>query len=81
MAAHLPKLKRLPEILQQMEDLKAAQLPPAATHGAVDRAGIRTDLSFALRHYTGSAASMFSNMDTPSARGLQISALESSSNM
>ncbi len=79
MAAHLQELEKLPEILQQMEDLKAAQLPQAAPHGAIDRAGIKTDYTFALRHYTDGAASMYSDMKTPSAPSLQISALETTS--
>lgn len=78
-AAHLQELEKLPEILQQMEDVKAAQLPQAAPHGAIDRAGIKIDYTFALRHYTNSAASMFSDMNTPSAPSLQVSALETSS--
>lgn len=79
MAAHLQELEKLPEILQQMEDLKAAQLPQAAPHGAIDRAGIKIDYTFALRHYTDSAASIYSDMKTPSAPSLQISALETTS--
>ncbi len=79
MAAHLQELEKLPEILQQMEDLKAAQLPQAAPHGAIDRAGIKIDYTFALRHYTDSAASIHSDMKTPSAPSLQISALETTS--
>ena len=79
MTAHLQELKKLPEILQQMEDLKAAQLPQASPHGAIDRAGIRIDYTFALRHYTDSAASIYSDMNTPSAPSLQVSALETGS--
>ena len=79
MAAHLQELEKLPEILQQMEDLKAVQLPQAAPHGAIDRDGIKIDYTFALRHYTDSAASIYSDMKTPSAPSLQISALETTS--
>lgn len=78
-AAQRQALSKLPEILQQMEDLKAAQLPQALPHGAVDRAGIKIDLGFALRRHTDDAASICSDMKTPSAPSLQVSAFETSS--
>ena len=78
MATYRKELERLPEILEQLEDLKAAQLPQAAPHGAIDRAGIKIDYRFALRHYVDSAASICSGMSTPSG-SFQVSALETSS--
>ena len=77
-AAQRQALSKLPEILQQMEDLKAAQLPQALPHGAVDRAGIKIDYGFALRRHTDDAASICSEINTPSAPSLQVSAFESS---
>ena len=62
-----------------MEDVKADQLPEAASHGAIDRAGIRIDYRFALRHNVDSAASIYSEMNTPSTPSLQDSAWEASS--
>ena len=63
-----------------MEDNKAAQLPPAAPHGALDRAGLRIDYKFALRHHLDSAAS-HSAIKTPSTPSFQVSALETSSSL
>ena len=77
-AAQRQALSKLPEILQQMEDLKAAQLPQALPHGAVDRAAIKIDYGFALRRHTDDTASICSEMSTPSAPSLQVSAFESS---
>ena len=61
-----------------MEDLKAAQLPQALPHGAVDRAGIKIDYGFALRRHTDDAASICSDVNTPSAPSVQVSTFESS---
>ena len=77
-AAQRQALSKLPEILQQMEDLRVAQLPQALPHGAVDRAGIKIDYGFALRRHTDDAASICSDINTPSAPSLQVSAFESS---
>ena len=77
-AAQRQALSKLPEILQQMEDLRAAQLPQALPHGAVDRAGIKIDYGFASRRHTDDAASICSDLNTPSAPSLQVSAFESS---
>lgn len=76
LAAHLEELEKLPGILQQMEDIRAAQLPQAPPHGAMERAGVRVDYTFALRHYMDGAKSMCSEMMTPSAPSLQVSSFE-----
>ena len=76
LAAHLEELKKLPDILQQMEDIRAAQIPPAAPHGAMERASVRVDYTFALRHYMGDAESICSEMMTPTEPSPQISSLE-----
>ena len=77
-AAQRQALSKLPEILQQMEDLNAARLPQAPPHGAVDRASIKIDYGFALRRHTDDAASICPDLNTPSAPSLQVSAFESS---
>ena len=79
MDAHLQELEKLPRILEQLEDLKAAQLPQATPHGELDRAGIKIDYSFTLKHYVNSAASIRSSINTPSTPSIQVSALETSS--
>lgn len=79
MATYLQELERLPEILEQLEDLKTAQLPQAAPHGAVDRAGIKIDYQFTLRHYIGGAASIYSGVNTPSSPSFQVSDLDTGS--
>ena len=79
MNAHLQELEKLPGILEHLEDLKATQLPQAAPHGELDRAGIKIDYSFALRHYVDSATSICSNINTLSTPSFQVSALETSS--
>ena len=76
MAAHLQELEKFPEILQQMEHLRATQLPQAFPHGAIDRAGIRVDYNYATRHHADSAASTFSDFKTSTAPSLLISAFE-----
>ena len=81
MAAYLQELEKLPEILEQIEDLKAAHLPQATPHRAIDRAGIRIDYRFALRHYFDGASSTSSGMNTPSTPSFQVSALETSSSL
>ena len=81
MAAYLQELENLPEILERMEDLNAAHLPQATPHRAIDRASIKIDYKFALRHYIDGAASTFSGINTPSTPSFQISALETSSSL
>ena len=79
-STHPEELERLREILEQIEDNKAAQLSPAPPHEALDRAGLRVDYKFALRHYIDSAASR-SGMKTPATPSFQVSALETSSSL
>lgn len=76
LTAHLEELEKLPEILQQMEDIRAAQIPLATPHGAIERASIRVDYTFALRHYMDDAVSMCSEIMTPAAPSLQVSSFE-----
>ena len=76
LTAHLEELEKLPEIFRQMEDIRAAQIPPATPHGAIERAGIKVDYTFALRHYMDGAESVCSGMMTPSAPSLQVSSFE-----
>ena len=79
MATYLQELERLPEILEQIEDLKAAHLPQATPHRANDRAGIRTYYGFGLRHYLGGTPSNYSGINTPSTPSFRVSVLETSS--
>lgn len=76
LAAHLEELEKLPDILQQMEDIRAAQIPPATPHGAMERAGVRVDYTFALRHYMDGAESICSGMMTPTEPSPQVSSFE-----
>ena len=76
LTAHLKELEKLPDILRQMEDIRAAQIPQAPPHGAIERAGVKVDYTFALRHYMDGAESMCSEMMTPNAPSLQVSSFE-----
>ena len=62
-----------------MEDLNTAHLPQVNPHRANDRAGIRVDYRYALRHYFDDAASTYSGINTPSTPSIQVSVLETSS--
>ena len=79
MATYLQQLENLPQILELMEDLNAAHLPQATPHRANDRAGIRTDYRYALRHFFDGASSTYSGINTPPTPSFQVSALETSS--
>ena len=81
MAAYQQELEKLPQILEQFEDLNATHLPQATPHRAIDRAGIRTDYRYALRHYFDGATSTYSGINTPSTPSFQVSALETSSSL
>ena len=76
LTAHLKELEKLPDILRQMEDIRAAQIPQAPPHGAIERAGVKVDYTFALRHYMDGAESICSEMMTPNAPSLQVSSFE-----
>lgn len=64
---------RLERLLQALEDEKAAQLPPAQSHQAVDRSTVRVDEAYALRHYLGSAASVVSDVTMRDSPSMQVS--------
>ena len=78
MAAYRQELEHLPQIQEQMEDLQAAHLPQATPHHAIDRAGIRIDYRYTLRHYVDGTASTYSGIKTPSTPSFQASALGTS---
>ena len=59
-----------------MEDIRAAQIPPATPHGAMERAGVRVDYTFALRHYMDGTESICSGMITPAEPSPQVSSFE-----
>ena len=65
----------LPEILQEMEDIKAGQMSQATAHGAIDRAGIRVDYNFALRRYMNDAVTISSGFRTSMDASVQVSSL------
>ena len=79
--AHLEELKKLPDILRQMEDIRDAQVPQAPPHGAIERAGIKVDYTFALRHYMDGAESVCSEMMTPSEPSPQVSSFDPTSSI
>ncbi|MCJ1266405.1 Ubiquitin [Lobaria immixta] len=71
--------KQLPAILKEIEEVKEKQLPVARTHSEIERAGLRVDHKFALRHYLDSAASFMSEAGTPVTPSIQVSAFHPSS--
>ena len=72
----MQQLERLPEILQEMEDVTIAQMPHPTSHEAMDRLAIRVDTNFALRHFLDDAASMSSGRRPSFEPSLQVSSLE-----
>ena len=81
-AAHLGELEKLPGIMQQqLEDIRVAQIPQAPPHGAIERAGIKVDYNFALRHYMDGAESESSEMMTPSEPSPQVSSFDPTSSI
>lgn len=64
--------KRLLSKLLEMENDKAAQLPPAVPHDAIDRSAVRTDTYFTMKRYLNSNKSTHAGTKTlvePSMRG------------
>ena len=79
-AAHVLDLEeRLPWILQQMEETRAAQLPEAPAHGSLEREAIRVDYTFTLRKYLGDTASMSFHSNFSAAPSMQVSSFQGSS--
>ncbi|KAH7350238.1 hypothetical protein BKA66DRAFT_613929 [Pyrenochaeta sp. MPI-SDFR-AT-0127] len=71
---------RLEAVLQAIEDEKAVQLPPSKPHRDIDRATVRVDKTYALRHYLSSAASVLSEATMRPVPSMQVSSyLESES--
>jgi hypothetical protein len=64
---------RLERLLRAIEDEKAAQLPPAQSHRAIDRSTVRVDKTYALRHYLSSAASVLSEATMRPPPSMQVS--------
>ena len=63
---HVRELEeKLPGILEQLEEWQVAQIPPPLPRGDLDRAAVRVDLQFTLRHYIDSTAPVESGMDVP----------------
>lgn len=70
--------KQLPAILKEIEEVKEKQLPIAREHAELERARLRVDHNFALRHYLDSAASIISEAVTPATPSIQVSTFQSS---
>ena len=76
---HIQEIQeKLPAILRQIEDAKATQLPMAPVHAETDRAKIRVDYDYALRHYLDNAASIVSDITTQGTPSMQVSSLQAS---
>ena len=68
--------EKLPAISKGLEDLRAAQVPEGLPHSESDRAEVRYDATYTLRHYLDSAASILTAnppIETPS---MQISDID-----
>ena len=68
--------EKLPAISKGLEDLQAAQVPVVPCHSELDRAEIRYDASYTLRHYLDSAASILTSAPTVETPSMQISSME-----
>ena len=73
--------EKLPGILQQLEIVKENQLPPPEAHVDVDRATLRTDYTYTLRHYLDddNAVSTITEVGTPKTPSMQVSMFGASS--
>jgi len=67
--------EKLPNILQQLEEVKENQLPQAMAHRAIDRAAVSTDYRLALRHYLNDEVSVITEITTPTTPSIQVSSL------
>ena len=68
--------EKLPAISKELEDLQAAQMPGGPPHSETDRAEVRFDTTYTLRHYLDSAASILTAtppIETPS---MQVSNID-----
>lgn len=73
MAKNVDDLHESLAVMQlEMEDVRAARLPAAPKLVDIERAALRTDYRFALRHYLGDARSECANTPSPS---MQVSSL------
>lgn len=70
--------KQLPAILKEIEEVKEKQLPVACGHAETDRARLRVDRTFTLRHYLDSTASIISDAVTPATASIQVSTFQCS---
>jgi hypothetical protein len=60
-------------VLQRLEDEKASQLPPSKPHRDIDRAAVRIDYTYPLRHYLNSAASVLTGTTARPPPSMQVS--------
>ena len=73
-AEHVHELEQehLPFILEELEDLKAVQIPLAPAHGEIDRSTIEVDYDYTLRHFV-SISQDASGPSTPATASLRVS--------
>ena len=77
MAAVVQELKaKLPNIIEDLEDLKATQGQPPPQHNAKDRLLVKEDLHFALRQYLKDDQSTISDGSRRREPSMQVSSLE-----
>lgn len=66
----------MPAILQELEDVKAAQMPGSRPHADIDRAKVTVDYSFSLRNYLDNGASSSSDSILAITPSFQVSSFD-----
>lgn len=78
-SAHIQELQeKLPAILRQIGDVNASQIPIAPVHAETDRAKVRVDHNYALRHYLDSTTSMVSDIMIEATPSMHVSSFQAS---
>lgn len=76
---HIRKIEEtLPSILQQIEEISAAQLPEAASHARSEREVLKADYNFALRNFVNDTTSIFSCGNISNDPSMQVSSIQGS---
>ena len=68
--------QKMPAILQELEDVKAAQMPGSRPHADIDRAKVTVDYSFSLRNYLDNGASGSSDSILAVTPSFQVSSFD-----
>ena len=68
--------EKLPAISKGLEDLQAAQIPEGLPHSESDRAEVRYDATYTLRHYLDSAASILTATPPTETPSMEISTID-----